>query len=85
MYWNEYKTKSESKNTIQQYRYFLESNFIGASKLYVVTYSNQDDNVERYKTRKYYLLKFVIENYIVIINRKNFFDQPIDSKKDYTT
>ena len=27
VYWNEYKAKGENKNTIQQYGYFLESNF----------------------------------------------------------
>ena len=27
VYWNEYKTKSENKNTTNVYRYFLKSNF----------------------------------------------------------
>ena len=29
MYWNEYKTKSENKNTGNDYRYFIESKFVG--------------------------------------------------------
>ena len=28
VYWNEYKTKSENKNTTNEYRYFLKSNFV---------------------------------------------------------
>ena len=28
VYWNEYKTKSENKNTTNEYRYFLQSNFV---------------------------------------------------------
>ena len=28
VYWNEYKTKSENKNTTIQFRYFVESNFV---------------------------------------------------------
>ena len=28
VYWNEYQTKSENKNTKNEYRYFLESNFV---------------------------------------------------------
>ena len=28
VYWNEYKTKSENKNTANEYRYFLKSNFV---------------------------------------------------------
>ena len=34
-YWNEYKTKSGNKNTTSEYRYFFESNFICANKLFV--------------------------------------------------
>ena len=32
VYWNKYKTKSENKNTTNEYRYFLESNFIGVNR-----------------------------------------------------
>ena len=35
VYWNEYKTKSENKNTTNEYRYFLESNFVGVNGLFV--------------------------------------------------
>ena len=34
-YWNEYKIKSETKNTTNEYRYFLESNFVGVNGLFV--------------------------------------------------
>ena len=36
VYWNEYKTKSENKNTTNEYRYFLESNFVGVNRLFVL-------------------------------------------------
>ena len=29
-YWNEYKTKSKDKNTTNEFRYYLESNFVGS-------------------------------------------------------
>ena len=32
VYWNEYKTKNENKDTKNKYRYFLESNFIGVNR-----------------------------------------------------
>ena len=38
VYLNEYKTKSESKNTMKEYRYFLESNFLGVKILFVLVY-----------------------------------------------
>ena len=44
VYWNEYKTKSENKNTTTKYRYFLESNFVEVNRLFqILVYSNQDD------------------------------------------
>ena len=51
------KQKSENKNTTNEYRYFLESNFVKVNRLFVLVYSNQDDNAERFKTRRYYLPK----------------------------
>ena len=79
MCWNENKTKSENKNTANEYRYFLELNFVGVSRLIVLVYSNQDVNTKRIKTQRYYLPKDIIKNYNVIINGKNNFGQPIDS------
>ena len=40
VYWNEYKTKSETKNITNEYRYFLESNFVVVKKVLVLVYLN---------------------------------------------
>ena len=79
MYWNEYKIKSENKNTIGEYRYFLLSKFGGVKRLFVLACSNQYDNDKTFKARRYYLPKGITKNYKVIINGNNFYDQPIDS------
>ena len=57
----------------------MESNFVGVNRLFVLVYLNRDNDVKRFKTRRYYLTKARIKNYNVIINGKNFYDQPIDS------
>ena len=44
-----------------------------------MAHSNQDNNAKRYKTRRYYLLKGIIKNCNAIVNRKNFYVQPINS------
>ena len=62
-----------------EYRYFLESNFVGVNRLFVLVHPNQDDNAKRFNAGKYYLPKGIIKNYNIIINRKNFYDQPVDS------
>ena len=79
VYWNEYKTKSENKNTTNEFRFFLEYNFVGINRLFVLVYLNQDSDAKRLKARRYYLSKDIIKNYNVIINEKNFFDHTIDS------
>ena len=33
VYWNEYKTKRENKNTTNEHRYFLESKFVRVNRL----------------------------------------------------
>ena len=79
VYWNEFKAKSENKNTTIEYRYFLESNCVGVNTLFLLVYSNQDNNSKRFKTGRYYLPKSIIDNYDLIINGKNFYDPAIDS------
>ena len=80
MYWNEYKAKREDKNMTNEYRYFLESNFVRVNRLFVLVYSNQDNTSKRYVAKRYFLRKGVIKYYnVIIIIGKNFYDQPIDS------
>ena len=79
VYQNEYKTKSGNKYTAQQFIYFLKPNFVRVNTLFVLVYSNQDENSKRFKTWRYYLVKGIIHNYKAIINGKKFYNQSIDS------
>ena len=79
MYWNEYKTKSENKNETTEYRYFLQLNFVGVNRLFILINPNQNNSVKKFNVKNYYLPKGIIKNYNVIINGKSFYDQPIDS------
>ena len=47
--------------------------------MFVLLYSNQDDNTKRFKSQRHYLPTGIIKKYNVIVNGKNFYDQPIDS------
>ena len=50
VYWNEYKTKNENKDTTNEYRYFLQPYFVGLNRLFALVYSNQDNNAETFET-----------------------------------
>ena len=75
---NEFKTKSGTKNTVNEYRYFLESNFVGVNRLLTLIHLNRNNDVKQFNAQKYYLLTGFIKNYNIIINGKNFHDQRID-------
>ena len=61
-YCNEYKTKSENKHMTNKFRYFLESNFVGVNRLFVLVYSNRDADSERFKAKRYHLPKGITKN-----------------------
>ena len=78
VYWNEYKTKKKSnKNTTNQFWFLRESNFSGVNGLFVLVYSNQDAASRRFKAKRYYLPKGIMDNYNVIINGKSLYDHPV--------
>ena len=52
VYWNEYKTKSETKTTTNEFRYFLKSNFIGIDRLFQLVYLKGGDDVKRFETSR---------------------------------
>ena len=43
--------------------------------MFVLVYSNQDNDSKRFKTRRYYLLKIIIDSFNIIMNGKNFHDE----------
>ena len=71
--WNEYKTKSSNKNTTNEFRFLLESNFVGFNRLFVLVYSNQDAASKRFKAKRYYLPKEIMDDYNLIINEKSLY------------
>ena len=72
-YLNEYHTKSDSKNTTNEFRWFLESDSVGVNRLFVLVYTNQDAASKRFKARRYYLPKGITKNYDVVINGKKVY------------
>ena len=58
VYWNEYK--SDNKNTTNVIRYFLESDFVGVNRLFVLVFLNQHAASKRFKAKK---ILFAKRNY----------------------
>ena len=76
IYWNKYES---SKKTFAQNRYLnylINSSFQGVNRLFVLSFENENDRTSH---STYYLPKVEIKDYNVMIDGRNFFDQPINS------
>ena len=65
----------ENKDTTNEYRYFLESNFLAVNRSFILVHSDQDVNSERFKTRRYCIIK----SYNIAVHEKNFYDKAVGS------
>ena len=92
---NEYKTKIETKQADKNNltRCYLDASFQGATKVFGLAFDNTTtganntdgpNRVKRDSHRKYFLLRVNITNYSVLIDERNFYDQPMsDQIKNY--
>ena len=81
IYWNEYKTKEINENAdANVFKYInLDPSFQGVNRLFVIAYNRASDQPTRNGQRKYYLPRIDLEKYNVIIDGRNFYDNPIES------
>ena len=82
IYWNEYTTKEQTENAdANATKYInLDPSFQGVNRLFLMAYSRADDNqATRNEQRKYYLPRIDLKKYNVIIDGRNFYDNPIES------
>ena len=81
IYWNEYKTKKINENVdANVFKYInLDPSFQGVNRLFVMAYSRGNDQPTRNGRQKYYLPRIDLKSYNVIIDGRNFYDNPIES------
>ena len=81
IYWNEYKTKEIIENAdANVFKYIsLDTSFQGVNRLFVMVYNRANGQPTRNGRRKYYLPRIDLEKYNVIIDGRNFYDNPIES------
>ena len=81
IYWNEYKTKEINEDAdANVFKYInLDPSFEGVNRLFVIAYNRVDCQPTRNGERKYYLTRISLNKYNVIIDGRNFYDNPIES------
>ena len=82
IYWNEYKTKEQTENADTNAAKYINSDpsFQGVNRLFLMAYGRAENNqTTRNDQQKYYLPKIDLKKYNVIIDGRNFYDNPIES------
>ena len=73
--WNIYETKTTTQNALNQYFDFLiKPSFWEVNRLFVLTFNANDSRIGH---SRYFLLTAIVEDYNVMKDGRNFFDQPI--------
>ena len=85
VYWNEYKTKIESRNLDNDNptRFYLDASFDGVKRLFVLAFdsnNNRNNKVERGIHRINFILRVNITHFKVLIDGRNFYDQSVNSQ-----
>ena len=79
IYWNEYKTKEQDEDANANiFTYInLDPSFQGVNRLFVMAYNREANQPTRDGRQRYYLPRIDLKNYNVIIDGRNFYDNPI--------
>ena len=77
--WNEYESKDVNITPGPYINHLVSPSFQGVNRMFVLPYKNHEANdPKRDGHSKYYLPNQDIKNYNVMIDGKNFYDQPIN-------
>ena len=74
--WNKYQIKVSTEKQNQYLDFLIDPSFQGVNRLFVLSFENKGD---RKVHTGFYLLKVEIKGYNIMIDGKNFFDQPVKS------
>ena len=79
---NEYKAVPDANATAtaDPYTKTLDASFQGVNRLFVLGFNRTANNPTRSRFRQYYLPRTDIRKYNVLIDGRNFYDQPINDK-----
>ena len=74
--WNKYLAKPELLSQNANLNHLIEPSFQGVNRLFILAF---EDDAQRISRKRYYISNIEIKDYNVMIDGKNFFDQPINS------
>ena len=79
--WNEYESSVKTFAQNRYLNYLINPSFQGVNRIFVLSFENE---YGRTSHSTYYLPKVEIKDYNILIDGRNFFDQPINSMTKHT-
>ena len=76
IYWNQYESSVKIFAQNRYLNHLINPSFQGVNRFFVLSFENENDRISH---SNYYLPKVEIKDYNVMIDGRNFFDQPINS------
>ena len=76
--WNKYLSKPELLAQNANLNHLIQPSFQRVNRLFVLAFENDE---QRTSNKKYYIPNVEIKDYNVVIDGKNFFDQPVKNDK----
>ena len=76
--WNKYLSKPELLAKNANLNHLIDPGFQCVNRLFVLAF---EDDAQRISRKRYYIPNVEIKDYIVMIDGKNFFDQPVKNCK----
>ena len=76
--WNKYLVKPELLARNVNLNRLIDTSFQGINRLFVLAF---EDDAQRTSNKRYYIPNVEIKDYNVMIDGKNFFDQPIKNNR----
>ena len=76
--WNKYLAKTDLLARNQKLNYLIEPSFQGINRFFVLAFENDE---QRTSNKRCYIPNVEIKDYNVMVDGKNFFDQPVKNDK----
>ena len=73
---NKYESSIKAFAQNRYLNYLINPSFQGVNRLFILSFENENNRTSH---STYYLFKVEIKDYIVMIDGRNVFDQPINS------
>ena len=80
--WNKYRSQMTIQNNNSNLNYLIDPTFTNVNRLFVLTFTRNNNTDSRYSCSNYYVPKVIISDFNVLIDRKSFFDLPVKNDEE---